>query len=719
MKKLSITLMAVMTSALMIADEGMWLVHLIGKDTYASMQKRGLKLSKEQLYSMNKNSLKDAIVIFGGGCTGEIVSPEGLLFTNHHCGYGNISAVSTVEHNHLVDGFWAKSRQEEIPCPGLSVQFLVKIEDVTDSVMKRVKGIKEDELAGKLNGILAQMGAKASEGTGYEVRIASFFKGNQFLQFTYEKFKDVRLVGTPPESIGKFGGDTDNWEWPRHTGDFSIFRVYMSPQGKPAEYGKDNVPYKPKHFLPVSIKGLNDGDFAMIYGYPGGTNRYETSSGVKLKVDIENPSLVNLRDVRLKAMHAEMVKDPKVKLQLATSYAGIANYWKFFDGETKQLLKHKVIEQKEKDEAEFEKWAAGKSQYNNLFADVKKVYDDYRPYAKSRVYVIEGILGSPLLQFASSLKSLNTALANASTKPEDLNKVTTALKKNYKKFLEDENVASDRNIMASVLKMYYDDVDPVQRPKTFYDDLSAKHGKLDDPETYRKYSNEVFAGTMLLNAARWESFISKPDSATLKADPAYSTAIAFVDHYNSLAGKKYTEFSGRSFALNHKYQQGILDMKKGQTFYPDANFTMRVSYGNVKSYVPRDGVKYMEVCTLKGVMEKYKPNDYEFDVPKKLIELVKNKDYGQYVDKKTNDVVVTFITTNDITGGNSGSPVINAKGELIGLAFDGNYEALSHKIAFDSELNRTICLDVRYLLFIVDKLGGAQNIVNELKLMKN
>ncbi|MCC6369661.1 MAG: S46 family peptidase [Bacteroidia bacterium] len=718
MKKILLILMvALMANTIKVkADEGMFLVHLIGEKTYANMVKLGLKLTKEQLYSANKSSLKDAIVIFGGGCTGEIVSKEGLIFTNHHCGYDAIASSSSVEHNYLKDGFWAKSKNEEISCAGLSVQFLVKIEDVTEAVMAKTKDLKPAEVPAKLGEILMEMGNKAGEGTGYEVRIASFFKGNQFLQFTYQRFKDVRLVGTPPESIGKFGGDTDNWEWPRHTGDFSIFRVYMTLDGKPAEYKADNVPYKPAHFLPVSIKGLNDGDYAMIYGYPGGTNRYETSYGVKLKIDIDNPSLVNLRDARLKAMLAEMVKDPAVKIQLASSYAGIANYWKFFDGESKQLIKHNVIAQKEKDEMAFEAWAKGKAEYDNVFQNIKAAHDAWRPYAKGRVYLTEGIFGSPLIAFMNGVKGREAQLASATQ--ADADKAITALKATTERFMKGENMASDKNILALVLKMFYKDVDANQQPSAFYNNLKNTYGDLESDATYQKFAKDVFDNSMVLNKDKWSAFLAKPDTAALHKDPAYKIAAAFGNNFNSNYAKYFTEFQTNNFVYNNKYQKGVLEMKKGTNLYPDANFTMRVSYGNVKSYSPRDAVKYKEVCTLNGVMEKYKPGDYEFDAPAKLIDLIKNKDYGQYIDKKANDVVVSFITTNDITGGNSGSPVLNAKGELIGLAFDGNYEALSHKIAFDGQLNRTICLDVRYLLFVVDKLGGATNLINELTLMK-
>jgi hypothetical protein len=719
MKKIILLLAAILAinTSSVKADEGMFLVHLIGEKTYVDMVKRGLKLTKEQLYAANKSSIKDAIVIFGGGCTGEIVSKEGLIFTNHHCGYDAIASSSSVEHNYLKDGFWAKSKAEEISCPGLSVQFLVKIDDVTDAVMARLKDIKPTDITAKLPEILNEMGTKAGEGTGYEVRISSFFKGNQFLQFTYQRYKDVRLVGTPPESIGKFGGDTDNWEWPRHTGDFSIFRVYMGADGKPADYKADNVPYKTSYSLPVSIKGLNDGDYAMIYGYPGGTNRYETSYGVKLKIDIDNPSLVNLRDVRLKAMHAEMIKDPAVKIQLASSYAGIANYWKFFDGETKQLIKHNIIARKEKEEKEFDTWAKGKSEYDNLFQNIRTAHDAWRPYAKGRVYYNEGILGSPLVAFMTTLKSKENQLASSNQAEAD--KAMNAIKAAADKFIKSENVASDKSILASVLKMFYKDIDPNQQPSTFYITLKNAYGDLESDQTYQKFSADVFAGSMMLNKDKWSAFASKPDTAALHKDLAYKVAAAFANNYNQLVAKNYADFVASNFVYNNKYLKGVLDMKKGTTLYPDANFTMRVSYGNVKSYSPRDAVKYKEVCTLNGVMEKYKPGDYEFDIPGKLLDLVRNKDYGQYIDKKANDVVVSFITTNDITGGNSGSPVLNGKGELIGLAFDGNYEALSHKIAFDADLNRTICLDVRYLLFVVDKLGGATNIINELNLVKN
>jgi hypothetical protein len=720
MKKIfaSIFIITFLTNNIVKADEGMWLPMLLGEQVYADMVKKGLKVSKEQLYSMNQACIKDAIIIFGGGCTGEIVSKEGLIFTNHHCGYNAIAAASSVEHNYLRDGFWSKSKAEEIYAPGVHAQFLIKILDVTEKVNEKIKSIPANELTQKLPAILTEMGNKETEGSGYEGRVSSMFKANQFLLFVYERYKDVRLVGTPPESIGKFGGDTDNWEWPRHTGDFSIFRVYTNKDGKAAEYAADNVPLKSKYSLPVSIKGVKDGDYTMIYGYPGGTNRYETSFGVKLKTDIENPSLVSLRDARLKFMLEEMKKDPAVKIQLAGSYAGIANYWKFFDGESKQLLKFKTYEEKQANEASFLTWAKGKTEFENVFTDYQKIYDAWRPYSKQRVYMTEGIFGSPLISFASSLQKLETVLTKKDASKEDISKVVEAIKTARANFIKSENIISDKNILAFVTQSFYNDIDATQHPANYYAMINAKFGDLKNKSTYEAFSNFVFSTTAILDNAKWDAMIANPDTATLHKDPAFMMASAFNTNFSSKYAKAFAEFNTQNFVLGRTYLKGILEMNKGKKMYPDANFTMRVSFGNVKSYSPKDAVKYSHICTLSGVLEKYKAGDYEFDAPIKLIELAKAKDYGQYADASAKDIVVSFISSNDITGGNSGSPVMNAKGELIGLAFDGNYEALSHKIKFDKDLNRTINLDVRYLLWVVEKLGGATNIIAELDLRK-
>lgn len=721
MRKFWLTIAFVITFAgRILADEGMWLPLLLGQQVYNDMVKKGLKLTKEQLYNINKPSLKDAIIIFGGGCTGEIVSSKGLIFTNHHCGYDAIASASSVEQNHLRDGFYAKTLTEEIPT-SLSVQFLLRIEDVTKEVMDSLKGLSGSERVQKQAQVLAALNKRMSKADeNIETRVSSLFKGNQFLAFVYQRFTDIRLVGTPPESVGKFGGDTDNWEWPRHTGDFSVFRVYTDANGKPAKFDKNNVPLKPKWHLPVSLKPLKDGDFAMIWGYPGSTNRYESSYGIKLATDINNPTLVKLRDARLKYMFEEMKNDAAVKLQLASSYAGIANYWKFFDGETKQLLKYDVYGQKVKLEQGFQQWAKGKAEYQSLFADWEKAYDAWRPYAKHQVYMREGVLGSPLIAFASSLLSLEASLVKPNTSTADVKKATEAANQARKGFLASENKVSDQKILAATTKMYYEDVDKSQHPVTFFPTLKNQFGALDNESTYQQYAAHVFGKTMIFDDERWNAFIAKPDAAILQADPAFAHASAFITNYNS----KYATFSQQFNAKNAEYARlylkGIIEMDtlKAKKMYPDATSTMRVSYGNVKSYQPRDAVKYDYVTTSRGLLEKYKAGDYEFDLPAKQIDLIRKKDFGQYMDPTRKDLVIGFITTNDITGGNSGSPVLNNKGELIGLAFDGNYEALSHKLAFDKDLNRTICVDIRYVLWCIDKLGGASHLVNELTLVK-
>ena len=720
MKKILVSVLLSITLLKASADEGMWLPMLLGEQVYQDMVKRGLKLSKEQLYSINKSSIKDAIIIFGGGCTGEIVSNEGLIFTNHHCGYGVIAGASTVDHNYLRDGFYAYSKDQEIKSK-LTVTFLERIVDVTSQVEGGVKGLAWADRTKKMNDVYKQITDKVSDSiNGIQGRIYSMFKGNQYIMYVYKIYRDIRLVGAPPESIGKFGGDTDNWEWPRHTGDFSIFRVYMARNGKPADYNADNVPLKPKWSLPVSLKGFKDGDYAMIYGYPGGTNRYETSYGIKLKNDIENPSLVGLRDVRLKLMHEQMIKDAGVKLKLAENYASVANYWKFFDGETKQLVKYHTYEAKQKDELSFAKWAKGKPEYENLWTDYEKNYEAWKPYAKQRTYVLEGVLGSSLAKFASSMLQVENALVKQGSTEADVQKALTAADGQRKIFMASNDRASDERILAITAMMFYHDIDKSQHPIGYYETVKSKFGSLDDETTFRTWARSVYDNTMLLDDAKWASFMSKPDATTLQADPAFAYASAFVKNYNLKWGKNYDDFVIKNNELGRSYLKGIMEMKPADVkkMYPDANFSMRVSFGNVKSYNPRDAVHYDYATTSKGIIEKYVAGDYEFDLPQKAVDMMKKKDFGQYIDKAKNDLVVGFITTNDITGGNSGSPVLDANGNLIGLAFDGNYEALSHKIAFDKDLNRTICVDVRYVLWCIDKLGGGTNIIKELKLVR-
>ena len=719
MKKILISVILFFTLFKASADEGMWLPMLLGQQVYNDMVKHGLKLTKEQLYSINKASIKDAIVIFGRGCTGEIVSSEGLIFTNHHCGYGVIAGSSTVDHNYLKDGFYAYTKDQEIKSD-LTVTFLLRFEDVTDQVESALKGLDYAERAKKTAGIYQKITDKVADSANSIVgKVYSMFNGNQYIMYVYQIYKDIRLVGAPPESVGKFGGDTDNWEWPRHTGDYSIFRVYMSKSGKPATYSPDNIPLKPKWFLPVSLKGYKEGDFTMIFGYPGGTNRYEISYGIKLKNEIDNPSLVNLRAVRLKFMYEQMIKDPAIKLKLAENYASIANYWKFYDGETKQLEKYHVYEAKQNAENKFEEWGKNKPEFQDVLSDYEKNYAAWKPYAKQRVYLYEGILGSPLTAFESSLMALNRALVTPGKTQADVNNALKAADLQREKFLQEEDLPSDRKIMAATAMMFYNDIDKSQQPTSFYLAIKDKFGSLSDESTFKAWANYVFDNTIILDSAKWAAYNANPDANALQNDPAYAYASAFVENYVLKYSRMYSDFIARNNELGRLYLKGIMEMDPAaaKKMYPDANFSMRVTYGIVKGYSPRDAVYYDYQTTSKGILEKYKAGDYEFDLPAKEIELLKKRDFGQYVDKKRNDLVTDFITTTDITGGNSGSPVMDGYGNLIGLAFDGNYEALSHKIQFDKDLNRTICVDIRYVLWCIDKLGGAKNIINELKIV--
>ncbi|MDE3234931.1 MAG: S46 family peptidase, partial [Bacteroidota bacterium] len=608
MRKSFLAIAFVLLFAKTYADEGMWIPMLLGEQVYKDMVKKGLKLKADQLYSINHSSLKDAIIIFGGGCTGEIVSDKGLIFTNHHCGYDAIATASTVEHNYLHDGFWAADPSKEIPSK-ITVRFLNRIEDVTKKVMEALGNSEGMERAQKLINIQSAIVKETTAGDEFKAAVvASMFKGNQYFLYVYDVYRDVRLVGNPPESIGKFGGDTDNWEWPRHTGDFSVFRVYMSADGKPANYNKNNVALKPKYFLPVSLKGFKDGDYSMIFGYPGGTNRYETSFGVELSTSINNPTLVKLREMRLQYMFEEMKKDPAVKLQLASSYASIANYWKFYDGETKQLLKYDIYGQKKKAEADFISWAKGKTEYENIFSDYEKNYMAWKPYAMHAMYMREGIMGSPLLAYAAGWGSLEQLLMKKEASQEEITKAITAATEARENFLKEENKKSDQEILASVMMLYNTDIPREQQPQGFYDELFKKFNSIEE-SPYKRFAADVVENTMAFDAAKWNAFTAHPTVEALEKDPAYATVMAFLRNWNNNYASKNMAFINKNNDLGRLYMKGLFEMNpaKMKGTYPDANFTMRVTYGNVKSYKPKDAVTYDYACTLSGVMAKYIP----------------------------------------------------------------------------------------------------------------
>jgi hypothetical protein len=693
-------------------DEGMWLPILLGNNQ-AEMQAHGCKLTAEQIYSINNSSMKDAIVWFGGGCTGEVMSKEGLVFTNHHCGYGSINELRFTkgkEHDLLEDGFWAKSKDEEIPAPSLQVQFVREMRDITAEVQEKLKGVSEAERSAKLSKIYEEIEKEATKGTTYRGLVREFFSGNAYYLFLLERYTDIRLVGTPPWSIGKFGGETDNWMWPRHTGDFSVWRIYAGKDNKPAKYSKDNVPYQPKHFLPVSTKGYKPGDFTMIMGFPGTTKRYEFSRGIQFRTDIWDPNAVAQRKIRLDEWKVAMNESKENNQRLNASWASLANYWKNWDGERRDLLKNNTYQTKKNQEMDFEKWAVGRPEYENIIRDMNALYDTYLPIAvQIPLTLSEGLLAPKINALANSYIMLDSLLAKNDT---SLNTVLKKLKAGDSATYSNYVMSADQRIFARMLDYYYQHC-PKEQRLIFVDNILKKYKGATPLESFTKYAAYVYANSFFASREKMDGFLSNPSLKKLRKDPAYVFASAVYGNYVAKYKPTVDAFNARYATLNRTYVKGLMEMQKNKAFYPDANSTLRLTYGAIEDYDPKDAVKYTYYTTLDGAMEKYVRGDEEFDLPQSLIDLYNKKDYGPYAlpDGK---MPVAFLTNNDITGGNSGSPVLNANGELIGLAFDGNWEAMSGNYNFDAKLKRTICVDVRYVLLCIDKLGGAENIIKEL-----
>lgn len=713
MKKLLLSLTAAALFLTARADEGMWIPMLIGKN-YDEMLRLGLTLSKEDIYSINRSSLKDAIVQFGGGCTAEMISAKGLLLTNHHCGYESIASVSSVEKNYLDNGFWSKSMDQEIPCAGLSVIFLQRMEDVTDEVREAVGKATGEEATKKLDAIRKEIEDRAAQKGKYVANVKEYFNGNQYLLLIYKRYTDVRLVATPPKSLGKFGGDTDNWMWPRHTADFSMFRVYADANNEPAAFSLANVPYQPKKFLPVSIGGVEEGDYAMIMGYPGRTNRYEIAAGVDLALKEVNPFIVSIRDKRLAIMRKHMDANKGVYLKLTSSYQRIANYWKYFIGQSEQLKRNHVVDKKQQQEAAFTEWASAEApKYASLIAEYSEAYRGYAPYAKHNTFMSENFRGVTLNRLAAALEPLAKALQRGEKSKDTMDKYLKPLESGRKTIMKEFDEPTDKDLFAAMTEMYFNQVPKGQHPPIYQEAILKKYGSPNSEKTWAAYADYVYKNTFLLDDKKWEAFVKDPNLKALANDPATQHAFSFVRSFEQNYQPKVDAFNNKKREYSKKYIKGLMKMMPDKKFYPDANSTMRLTYGRVLSYQPQDGVKYKYYTTLDGLVRKYKPGDDEFDAPQELLKLNARKDYGRYADDN-GELVTCFITNNDITGGNSGSPVINGNGELIGLAFDGNWEAMSGDIAFDKRYKRTICMDSRFLLFLIDKLGQAPNIIAEM-----
>lgn len=696
------------------ADEGMWIPMLVDKLIYADMQKLGLKLSSEQVYSVNQNSLKDAIVIFGRGCTGEVISNQGLLLTNHHCGYGAIQQVSSVENDYLKHGFWAKNFAEEIPIPGLTVQFLVRMDDVTARVLLDIDAkINEKERSEIISKRSREIEAEATKGTHYNASVREYYGGNEYYLLVYETFKDIRLAGTPPEVIGKFGSDTDNWMWPRHTGDFAIFRVYAGPDNKPADYSVKNTPFTPRHFLPISLDGVKKDDFAMILGYPGSTDRYLTSMGVDLAIKESNPLRVKIRAEKLRIMDEGMNTSDKIRLQYASKHAGVANYWKYFIGQTRGLKKLKVADKKVQIEKNFisnidlDRGLIEK--YGEALPLIKNAYATISTYNLTRVYLSEAIMqGSELLTMSNRYNRLNDLLNDKKQDAEAQAKEIDRLKKGVEGYYKNFDANVERNMLARMLEMYAADVPALYQPELLKK-LAAKH-----KNNFTAVADYLFEKSNFSSPQKATAILNSPKAKTIASDPAFQLFKAFLDINQQM--QKATEGATADLRKgNRLFIAGLRELEPSRKWYPNANSSLRLTYGTVQDYYPADAVHYSYTTTMKGIMEKEDPSVWEFVVPEKLKEIYENKDFGQY-GNSDGTMTVNFLTNHDITGGNSGSPVIDGKGRLIGLAFDGNWEAMSGDIAFEPEVQRTISVDIRYVLLIIDKFAGAQNLIDELNL---
>ncbi|MBK9176481.1 MAG: S46 family peptidase [Flavobacteriales bacterium] len=716
MKKLLSFLVAAMVAFAASAHEGMWLLNKLKQVNEAEMQKLGFKLTAEDIYDINRSGIKDAVVRLGRGfCSGEMVSAEGLFLTNHHCGYDAVQSLSSVEHDYLTDGFWAMTRKEELPA-GFNVSFLQSIEDVTAEVMAELTdGMTEEQRNEKIQEIAGRLKGAVGKENGLSADFKVMFEGNEFYLFVYKTYRDVRLVGAPPSAIGKFGGDTDNWMWPRHTGDFSMFRVYTGPDGEPADPSDTNIPFKPKWHFPVSLAGVKEGDFAMVMGYPGSTDRFLSSQGVKLALDVEQPSRVKIRGVKLDLMKQDMDASDAIRIQYASKYASISNYWKYFIGQQRGLKRLRVYDKKKAQEDGLMAWVNAdgqrKKQYGEVITLLERGYTERAKFEKASTYMQEAAFGSEMILLGFRLMGLKAQLEKD---PKDAAKVS-AMVAQVQAMTEDHwkdyNSPTDEKVTAAMFELLHNDVERDLQPSI----MSVIEKKYKGNTS--AWAKAVFAGSMLADKKRLEAFLAKPTLKALQKDPGFQASESCLNHWRNIIGPAIGASEGD---IEKGYRLMVAAMREkdsARSWYPNANSSMRLTYGTVGSYVPGDGMFYKHICTADGILEKEDPTNDEFIVPARQKELLQQRDYGRYADE-SGELVVCFISNNDITGGNSGSPVINGNGELIGIAFDGNWEAMSGDIAFEPELQRTISVDIRYVLWCIDKLAGAGHLVDEMTLVQ-
>lgn len=700
------------------ADEGMWVLPLLQQQNLPEMRALGLKLQDYEIYSPENASLKDAVVIFGGGCTGEVVSPDGLVLTNHHCGYGAIQSHSTLEHDYLTEGFWATSRSEELPNPGLSVTFIDRIEDVTDYVKEALKKDNDPEgmnyLSPKyLNGLAkARVGEKfLADNPGTEIEIKPFYGGNQYYMFTKKIYRDVRLVGAPPSSIGKFGSDTDNWMWPRHTGDFSVFRVYADANGNPAEYSERNVPLRPKRWFKISVRGVNEGDYAMMMGFPGRTNHYYTSWEVAERRDIDNTVRINIRELRQKVMLEEMLKDPQVRIQYASKYAGSENAYKNAIGSNWAINKRDFEQVKRAEQEALLAWAdeQGKSEYREALNQIRDIVAD-RHDLRFRQWMLNEALRIGI-EFVSVPTEINPLVEALKGKTADRQKELDQMTAAFRRFFDKDYVPEVDKKIAKVMLTEYRRLIPHTSQPAYFAIIDKKYkGDIE------RFLDDIFAKSIFASRENYNKFLKRPTAKALLNDPMVLFAQSVENERENLSNslKSYDAAYNRA---HRTYVKGLLEMEKDKKHWPDANFTLRLTYGQVKGYHPRDCVYYTHQTTLDGVMEKEDSTNWEFVVPQKLKDLYRAKDFGRYATKDGR-MPVAFCATTHTTGGNSGSPVMNANGELIGINFDRNWEGVGGDIEYLPDYQRSIIVDIRYVLFLIEKYGGAEGLLQEMEIIE-